>query len=85
MSRMHFISGLPRSGSTLQSGVPITTRTGGETVDTDDDSGIDLLWGIAVGYDLSSAWSLDLELQRIELDEPTDVIGLQAQWRIHSF
>jgi VCBS repeat-containing protein len=61
-----------------------TTRTDGVKVDTDEDSGIDLLWGVGVGYALSSAWSL--ELRKIEFDdEPTQVIGLQAQWRIPRF
>jgi hypothetical protein len=63
-----------------------TTRRADARIDTDDDSGIDLLWGVALGYNVSRAGSVNLELQRIELEgEPTDVIGLQVRWRLHSF
>ncbi len=59
------------------------TQRAGTRIDADRASGIDLLWGVALGYELSSTLEVNLELQRIEFDdEPTHLITLQGRWRI---
>ena len=60
-----------------------TTQRAGTRIDAKRNSGIDLLWGVSLDYELSSAWSVGLDLQRIEFDdEPTHLLAIQARWRI---
>lgn len=59
-----------------------TTRRAGTQVDTYDESGTDLYWGMGAGYRLAERWSLSAELQRFEFDdEPTHYLSVGVQWR----
>ena len=54
---------------------------GGGKVDTSNESGVDLMWGLGTAYQLLPQWSVSFEYQRFEFDyASTDFYAVGVQW-----